>query len=68
MIRPYHRQAIEVLAEHFKADPDVFALVLGRSLGPGFSSDDFDVDFMLVVTVEPFEKAKQSWGVPPFQH
>lgn len=60
MIRPHHQQAIDALTEHFKADPEVLALVIGGSVAHGFARDDSDVDFMLVVTDERFKDAEKT--------
>ena len=55
-IREHHQRAIDRLAETYRDDPELFALVIGGSIAKGFARDDSDVDFVIIATDEAFER------------
>src|SRR5512138_683906 len=56
---PHHRQTIQNVKEYFERDPEVLALLLSGSLAHGFESTSSDVDIMIFVTEEDFQKRFQ---------
>lgn len=49
---PHHAETIQRVVEHFQADAEVEALLLGGSVAHGFERPDSDVDVMFVVSDE----------------
>lgn len=47
---PHHQETIECVTEHFRAQPQVLALLLGGSIAHGFAQAASDVDVMIVVS------------------
>src|SRR3712207_4287705 len=46
---PHHEETIRRVVEHFEAQPEVRALLLGGSIAHGFASAESDVDIMIIV-------------------
>jgi len=57
---PHHREAIDILANTLKQDPDIRALIIGGSLAKGWGSENSDIDCYLVVTAERFAAQRQA--------
>jgi predicted nucleotidyltransferase len=57
---PHHAQTIERVAEHFRADPEVFAILLVGSIAHGFAEERSDVDIALVVSDEERQRRAAS--------
>jgi predicted nucleotidyltransferase len=53
---PHHQAAIQRLTEHFQADPNFLALIIGGSIAKGWEKPDSDVDIVLVVTDEEYAR------------
>lgn len=53
---PHHRATIEKAAAHYRADPRCRALIIGGSLVKGYARPDSDVDIMLIVTDEEYQR------------
>jgi len=53
---PHHQETIRRTTDHFAADPEVNALLLGGSIAHGFCAAQSDVDVMIVVSKENFER------------
>ena len=58
-MKPHHKRAIEKLTDHFKQDDRYLALIITGSVAKGQEKDDSDIDFVLVVTDDEFEKRKR---------
>ena len=57
---PHHRQSIQNVREYFQHDADVQALLLSGSIAHGFQSPSSDVDIMIFVTEEEYQKRFES--------
>ena len=55
----HHEQAIKKLKEKLKNDETILALIITRSIAKGMERDDSDVDVILLVTDEEYEKRKK---------
>ena len=53
---PQHQRAIDKLTEHFRADPNFLALIIGGSIVKGWARPDSDVDFVVVATDEEYAR------------
>jgi hypothetical protein len=53
---PHHERAVRKLAEHFEQDETCMAVIVGGSIAKGIERDDSDVDVMLLVTDEVYER------------
>lgn len=52
-----HQQStLDAIAEHFKNDADVIALLLAGSITKGWAREDSDVDIVIVKTPEAYQK------------
>jgi len=51
-VYPHHAETIQRVVEHFQADAEVEALLLGGSVAHGFERPDSDVDVMFVISDE----------------
>jgi hypothetical protein len=58
-MRPHHQLAVDRLSEHFQADPNCLALIIGGSVAHGLDREDSDVDFMVVLKDEAFAEATE---------
>ncbi|HEY0865949.1 MAG TPA: nucleotidyltransferase domain-containing protein, partial [Fimbriimonas sp.] len=54
---PHHLETIRKLAERYRDDPEVIALIVGGSIAKGWAREDSDVDFMLVVSDDRYREA-----------
>ena len=59
-MHPHHSQSIENVKEYFQRDPEVQALLLSGSIAHGFESAASDVDMMIFVSDEDYQKRYQS--------
>jgi hypothetical protein len=58
-MKPHHKRAIEKLTESLKADDRNLAVIITGSVAKGEERDDSDIDFILVVSDEEYEKRKR---------
>jgi predicted nucleotidyltransferase len=58
-MRPHHNQSIQNIREYFERDPEVLALLLSGSIAHGFQSATSDVDIMIFVAEEDYQKRFQ---------
>lgn len=54
----HHKRAIENLKKYYEGDPEVLGVVLGGSVAKGLERPDSDIDGMVIVTPERYEKLK----------
>jgi predicted nucleotidyltransferase len=59
-VYPHHSQSIQNVKEHFERDPEVQALLLSGSIAHGFQSANSDVDIMIFVSEEDYQKRFQT--------
>lgn len=52
----HHKEAIEQVRQFFMQDDEVIALIFGGSIAHGFAKEDSDVDIMIVVSEEDYQK------------
>lgn len=52
----HHRRVINRLTEQFQSDPHCLALIVGGSLARGWERPDSDIDVLLVIPPEEFER------------
>ncbi|RPI47795.1 MAG: hypothetical protein EHM56_14460 [Chloroflexi bacterium] len=55
-MHPHHSQTIRNVKEYFQRDPEVQALLLSGSIAHGFQSPTSDVDIMIFVSDEDYQK------------
>jgi hypothetical protein len=55
-LRPHHRCALETLAARYENSPEVLAVVVGGSIARERARDDSDVDAILVVTADEYQR------------
>ena len=65
-MHPHHSQTIQNVTEYFQRDPEVLALLLSGSIAHGFESSTSDVDIMIFLTEESFQKHLQTGQVTFF--
>ncbi|KAK3387404.1 hypothetical protein B0H63DRAFT_156887 [Podospora didyma] len=53
---PHHAESIEIITKHFGADPKVQALILTGSIAHGFQTAESDVDVLIVLSDEHYQK------------
>ena len=53
---PHHSQSIQNVKEYFQRDPEIQALLLSGSIAHGFQSPGSDVDIMIFVSEEDYQK------------
>ncbi len=58
-MRPHHKKAIEKLTEHLKKKDEFLALIITGSVAKGVEKENSDIDIILVVTDEEFERRKE---------
>jgi predicted nucleotidyltransferase len=56
----HHQESIEKFLEIYKKDPSVLAILLGGSIAHGFARPGSDIDLLLIVSQEEFQKRKAS--------
>lgn len=59
----HHEESIARVTDHFQKDPDVEALILGGSLAHGYEKPDSDIDIMIIVSDDRYEKQLANGGV-----
>ena len=59
-MHPHHSQSIQNVREYFQRDPEVLALLLSGSIAHGFESPASDVDMMIFVSEEDYQKRFQT--------
>jgi predicted nucleotidyltransferase len=57
----HHEESLQIMTEHFQANPEVIAFIFGGSVAKGEERPDSDLDGMLVITDQSYEK-RQSDG------
>ena len=57
---PHHSQSIQNVKEYFREDPEVQALLLSGSIAHGFQGPTSDVDIMIFVSEEDYQKRFQT--------
>src|SRR5512140_1736036 len=63
---PHHTQSIQNVKEYFERDPQVLALLLSGSIAHGFESETSDVDILIFVPEEEYQKRLQRGQVTFF--
>ena len=58
-MKPHHKNAIENLTKGLKVDDRYLAVIITGSVAKGEERDDSDIDIVLVVTDEEYEKGKR---------
>lgn len=56
----HHKDSLEILVGYFKEKEEVIAIVFGGSVAKGMERPDSDLDAMVVVTPEEYERRKAS--------
>jgi predicted nucleotidyltransferase len=59
-MEPHHSQTIQNVIDHFQRDPQVLALLLSGSLAHGFQTSTSDVDIMIFISEENYQKRFQA--------
>ncbi|MGZ9221290.1 MAG: nucleotidyltransferase domain-containing protein [Anaerolineales bacterium] len=59
----HHTQSIQNVTEYFQHDPEVLALLLGGSIAHGFESQTSDVDIMILVSEETYQRRFQKGDI-----
>lgn len=54
----HHEESLKIMKEHFQKDNDVIALILGGSVAKGEERPDSDLDGMVIITDQAYEKRK----------
>jgi predicted nucleotidyltransferase len=67
-MHPHHAESIKRVVEHFERMPEVAALILGGSIAHGFARPDSDVDVMILVSDDHYEKRFQAGRLTFFSH
>jgi hypothetical protein len=57
-MRPHHERAVQKLADHFSKEEGYLAVIVGGSVAKGVETEHADIDVMLVVTDELYERYK----------
>lgn len=58
-MHPHHTQSIQNVTEYFQHDPEVLALLLSGSIAHGFESQASDVDILILVSDETYQRRFQ---------
>jgi len=56
----HHSQTIQNVKEYFERDPEVLALLLSGSIAHGFESESSDVDILIFLSEEEYQKRLQT--------
>jgi len=59
----HHKESLQIMKEHFQRDNDVIALILGGSVAKGEARPDSDLDGIVIVTDEAYEKRKTDGAI-----
>ena len=54
----HHEDSLQIMKERYQGDSDVIALILGGSVAKGEARSDSDLDGMVIITDQAFEKRK----------
>jgi hypothetical protein len=69
-MRPHHEETIRKLVDHFSKDEGYLGLIVGGSIAKGVETEYADIDVMLVVTDESYERHRKehrlSYGLMEF--
>lgn len=57
---PHHSQTIQNVTQYFQRDPEVLALLLSGSIAHGFQTSASDVDIMIFISGENYQKRFQT--------
>lgn len=55
----HHQETIDKITKEMRADENVLALIIAGSVAHGFAQADSDVDIMIVVTAQEYEKRQR---------
>ena len=55
-MHPHHIESIQRVTDYFQRDPEVLALLLGGSIAHGFETASSDVDIMIFISDEDYQK------------
>lgn len=58
-MRPHHQKAIQKLADHFSKEEGYLAVIVGGSVAKGVETEYADIDVMLVVSDELYERRRE---------
>lgn len=64
---PHHQAAIEAITNKLKAREDVQGVIIGGSIAHGYANENSDVDIMIVLSDEDYEKALAANDVGYFE-
>lgn len=53
---PHHIQSIQNVTDYFQRDPEALALLLGGSIAHGFETETSDIDLLIFVSEEDYQK------------
>jgi hypothetical protein len=62
-MRPHHDMAVRRLADHFSKEEGFLAVIVGGSVAKGVETEFADIDVLLVVTDELYEKRREGNGL-----
>ena len=60
MIYLHQKKAIEYITDKFKADPEVYALIISGSIAHGFNHKYSDIDINIIVSNSSYEQKKNN--------
>src|SRR5215208_5027345 len=63
---PHHTQTIQNVTDYFQQDPEVLALLLSGSIAHGFESPTSDVDIMIFLSEDNYQKRFQTGQITFF--
>jgi predicted nucleotidyltransferase len=67
-IWPHHTDTIQRVSDHFEADPGVRALLLTGSLAHGFATGSSDVDIVVVLDDDEWERRRDATSLTYLNH
>lgn len=56
----HHKESLEILVDYFKKKEEVIAVVFGGSVAKGIERPDSDLDAMVIVTVEEYQRRESN--------
>jgi len=63
----HHQKAIEAITRKMSAKPEVLGLIIGGSVAHGYAEAQSDIDIMIVVSDEDFDRAIRTREVGYFE-
>ena len=63
----HHKIAIETITNKLKSRDEVLGIIIGGSVAYGFANEKSDIDVMLVLSDEDYEKALKSGDINYFE-